>query len=164
MDPAHNSGMPMCWPGWLSLSVSSAASFISSWGRKNERRSRGEKRRGSYCKIPLTTTSHCAYCPQTRLTSHNNTTKVHVSLKIVNTKGRHLSQQGIFLLYFSIHYVPIKCWKISHLFTLWILTKCHYMFPAVTDCLQNVFIYVLATYWLLLHAGTHKSCDYNKDE
>lgn len=35
-----------CWPGWLSLSVSSVASFISSWGRKNEKKKQRRKEEG----------------------------------------------------------------------------------------------------------------------
>lgn len=42
----HNLGMRTCWPGWLSHFVSSVASFILSWERKNERRSREEKKQG----------------------------------------------------------------------------------------------------------------------
>lgn len=74
-----------------------------------------EKKSGGVDRILLITTSHCAYCPQTIDWHPNNTTKARVSLIIVNTKWRHLSLLGIslsFLLYFSIHYVPITCWKI----------------------------------------------------
>lgn len=88
-----------------------------------------QKRRGGVLRRPLTTTSHCAYCPQTIDWHPNNTTKVHVSLTIVNTRRRHLSLLGIFFfVYFRTNYVAIRCWKISHISALWVLTKakCHY--------------------------------------
>lgn len=67
--------------------------------RPEEERMRGggEGKKVGVVRTPLTTTSHCAYCPQTIDWHPNNTTKVHVSLIIVNTKWRHLPLLGIFL-------------------------------------------------------------------
>lgn len=66
--PTHISATLTCLPGWLSLSVSSVASFISSWERKNERRSKGEKRRGRK-KTPYHNIALCLLPTDHRLTS-----------------------------------------------------------------------------------------------
>lgn len=129
---SHITATLTCWPGWLSLSVSSVASFISSWGRKNERRSRDEKSRGSK-KTPYHNIALCLLPTDHRLTS-NNTTKAYLSLTVVNTKRRHLLL-GIFIFLCCIS-VPIIL--PSH-------AEKHYM-------------YLLCEFQQKLSVTTHDSC------
>lgn len=68
--------------------------------RPEEERMRegAEGKRGGVVRIPLRTTSHCAYCPQTIDWHPNNTTKLHVPLIILNTKWRNVFLLGVFSL------------------------------------------------------------------
>lgn len=116
------------------------------WERRRRRKEEGQ--RGD----PFTRTSHCAYSPQTVDRHPSKTTKVHVSLTVVNTKRKHSLHPGIFLLqYFRIHCVLVTSRKQSHLFAVKqsLLLSC--------TRLQKVFSYVLVTFWLLLHADFHKT-------
>jgi len=117
-----------CWPGWLSLSVSSVASFISSWGRKNERRSRAETERRGTKKTPYHNIALCLLPTDHRLTSQQYNKSACVTNYCKHKKETFITAGDLFFVYFRTNYVAIRCWKISHISALWVLTKakCHY--------------------------------------
>lgn len=170
--PAYITATLTCWPGWLSLSVSSVASFISSWGRKNERGSRGEKRRGSK-KTPYHNIALCLLPTDHRLTSQQYNKSACVTNYCKHKKKRHLSLLGIF--FFCVFQYPLCCHHMLKNITRICFVSFNksrvslHTIPVVTECLENVFRNVLVTCWLLFHTGIlqcfHKyiKCD-NKDE
>lgn len=102
--------------------------------RPEEERMRegAEGKRGGVVRIPLRTTSHSAYCPQTIDWHPNNTTKLHVPLIILNTKWRNVFLLGVF----SLKQNSVSIMLPSHAendHSCLLEQRCHHKLPVVTS-------------------------------
>lgn len=100
----------------------------------------GEEGRERVVRRSLTTTSHCAYCPQTIDWHPNNKAKVHVSPTVVNTV--------------AVFEHPLRCHDTPQRHTRLLCEFQSRTGVASSHGVSGVFRNVLVTYWLLLRAGT----------